>query len=212
MESSAQGPVLCPRFPAGKVSIRHLNGFLCRAHTGICSLSLPPVVGAFLSGSEGQTLSADFALHPLLCFPCSQASFFHLPAVVLLWLCSFCRICKTLAAGAAGAEQGVLTHSKWVYHSCLISVQLIAAPKLRGLECSECFPFVLIISALNFSQGNRIILHNVAFNFTSPSSPCDQLRSAHCAHIAQQTAQGWGRDPSNPGGMDARAQTVIHPQ
>lgn len=125
------------------------------------------------------------------------------PGIVLLWLCSFCRIWKAMAASAAGAEQGVLTHSKWVYHSCLISVQLIAAPKLRGLQCSKCFPFVLIISALNFSRGNCIILRNVALNFTSPSSPCDQLCGAHCAHITQQTAQGWGRDPDTPGEMDA---------
>lgn len=117
-----------------------------------------------------------------------------------------------MAASAAGAEQGVLTHSKWVYHSCLISVQLIAAPKLHRLECSKCFPFVLIISALNFSRGNLIMLHNVAFNFTSPSSHCDQLCGAHCTHITQQTAQGWGRNPSTPGEMDAYAQTVIHPQ
>lgn len=44
----------------------------------MCSLSFPLIVGVFLSGSEGQTLSADFAVHPLLRFPFSQASFFLL--------------------------------------------------------------------------------------------------------------------------------------
>lgn len=181
MESSAKVPEMT-RF-LSQISARQGRELPSRwilsttKHTrGLFTSRSPWVAGIFLSvflkaKPRALMISKLCSSYLLLCFPCFQTSFFLLLLCLALSCC-----CCALSIRFIRHWQPVLQEQN---KECLptsaefiaglsFPIELTAAPRLQGLECSKCFPFVLIISTLNFSQGNRIILHSVTINFISP--------------------------------------------
>lgn len=148
-----------------------MDSFHHKAHKGTFYLSLPPGCWYFSQCvSEGQTQSTD-DLGTLQLSPCFQASFFLLLLCLSLSCCSCAlsiRFIRHWQQVLQEQNKECLPTSAEFIAGLSFPIELTAAPRLQGLECSKCFPFVLIISTLNFSQGNRIILHSVTINFISP--------------------------------------------